>query len=222
MVETVQTVRFLISGIVLHESVPGHLFLNGRFARSAVTDSRRRRTQRHPSIVVELLGLLLLLHFSYGRRDASGLCIVVQQIHLRFNSNEMVKSRDFNLSYLSYFFLITVSAPKRWVHFSIRTATRAGTCLEAVASALSARAELSADDEPDEAAGRAVNCGAQSKLGPTQTARFDADIILCEELAVMCTSTHKKWRSSVTLALGNRSHNLKKKREVIASSMIYL
>ena len=94
MVETVQTIRFLISGIVLHESVPGHLFLNGRFARSAVTHARRRRTQRHPSIVVELLGLLL--HFSYGRRDARGLCIVVQQIHLRFNSNEMVKSRDFN------------------------------------------------------------------------------------------------------------------------------
>jgi len=87
MVETVQTVRFLISRIVLHESVPGHVFLNGRFARSAVTDARRRRTQRHPSIVVELLGLLLLLHFSNGRRNTSGWCLVVQQIQLQFNSN---------------------------------------------------------------------------------------------------------------------------------------
>ena len=136
----------------------------------------------------------------------------------KFNCNSIqiqtVKSRDFNIIIIIFFFFffITVSAPKRWVHLSIRTATRAGTCLEAVASALSARAELRADDELDDATGRAVNCGAQSKLGPTQTARFDADIILCEELAVMCTSTHRKWRSSVTLALGNRSHNLNRKK----------
>ena len=72
------------------------------------------------------------------------------------------------------------------------TATRAGTCLEAVASALSASAELRADDDADEAGRRAVNCGAHNRLGPTQTAKFEADIILCEELAAMCMSTHRK------------------------------
>ena len=99
----------------------------------------------------------------------------------------------------------TVSAPKRSVHLSMRTATRAGTCFEAVASALRASAGLrAAADAAD------VETGAQSKLGPTQTAKFEADIILWEEFATMCRSTQRKWRNSVTLALGSRSHNLDK------------
>lgn len=85
----------------------------------------------------------------------------------------------------------------------MRTATRAGTCFEAVASALRARAGFRAAADALE-----VETGAQSKLGPTQTAKFEADIILWEELATMCRSTHRKWRNSVTLALGSRSHNL--------------
>lgn len=90
---------------------------------------------------------------------------------------------------------------------SMRTATRAGTCLDAVASALRARAGFRAAAA---AVALAAATGAQSKLGPTQTAKFEADIILWEELATMCRSTHRKWRSSVTLALGSRSHNLDK------------
>lgn len=96
----------------------------------------------------------------------------------------------------------TVSAPKRREHFSMRTATMAGTCLDAVASALSASAGLEAG------VALAALSGAQSKLGPTQTARLEADIMFWDELAEMCQSTHRKWRRSVTLALGNRSHNL--------------
>lgn len=99
----------------------------------------------------------------------------------------------------------TVSAPNKTVHLSMRTATSAGTCLEAVASALSAKAGLRAAADAFDA-----ETGAQSKLGPTQTAKLDADIIFWEELAAMCNSTQRKWRSSVTLALGSRSHNLDK------------
>lgn len=68
--------------------------------------------------------------------------------------------------------MFTVSAPKRMVHLSIRTATRAGTCFEAVASALRASAGLRAAAD-----GLEAETGAHSKLGPTQTAKFDADII---------------------------------------------
>lgn len=99
----------------------------------------------------------------------------------------------------------TVSAPNSNVHLSIRTATRAGTCFEAVASALSAKAGLSEADALDPVG---AVMGAHSRLGPTHTARLEADIMLWDELAAICTSTHRKWRSSVTLALGNRSHNL--------------
>lgn len=99
----------------------------------------------------------------------------------------------------------TVSAPKSKAHLSIRTATRAGTCLEAVASALSASAGFRAAAAAD---ALEAETGAHRRLGPTQTAKFDADIILWEELATMCKSTHRKWRNNVTLALGSRSHNL--------------
>lgn len=84
---------------------------------------------------------------------------------------------------------ITVSAPKRIEHLSMSTATRAGTCLDAVASALRARAGFSAAAAAE---ALAVEAGAHSKLGPTQTAKLEADIILWEELATMCSNTHRK------------------------------
>ena len=101
--------------------------------------------------------------------------------------------------------------PKRCVQFSMSRATRAGTCLEAVASALSASAGLTLAA----LAAAAAACGAllllaldQRRLGPTHTARFDADIMFCDALPAMCVRTHKKCRNRHTCALGNRSHNL--------------
>ena len=84
---------------------------------------------------------------------------------------------------------ITVSAPNRIAHLSIKVATRAGTCLDAVASALKARAGLRAAAA---AAAAAFDTGAHSKLGPTQTAKFDDDIMFCEALAAMCIKTQRK------------------------------
>ena len=119
---------------------------------------------------------------------------------------------------------ITVSDPKRKVHLSIRRVTRAGTCLEAAASALSASAGFKTAADWRLVAlllllllllvllmPAGCDSGLQlahSRLGPTHTARFDADIMFCDELLAMCAMTHRKWRSRHTLALGKRSHNL--------------
>ena len=89
-------------------------------------------------------------------------------------------------------------------------ATKAGTCLDAVASALSANAGL---------VGVLLLLLllllllvllqlAHRRLGPTQTARFDADIMFTEELLEMCSRTQRKWRKSEMLALGSRSQSL--------------
>ena len=62
-------------------------------------------------------------------------------------------------------------------------ATRAGTCFDAVASALRAMAGLTAL--------LAVQL-AHRRLGPTQTAKLEADIMFCEELLAMCINTQRK------------------------------
>ncbi|CAG0915274.1 unnamed protein product [Notodromas monacha] len=114
----------------------------------------------------------------------------------------------------------SVSWPNNSAQRSIISSTRDGTRREV--SGPMARAAATALPEP--ASGEPLDCMALAghrRLGPTHTARLEADIWFWADLRAMWCSTQRKCCSSVTFSLGSLENNLnhKKKERIISISI---